>query len=534
VPDEPCPSLPTPVVLPDAATALQPSFAELDALLTAQTREGKVPAFISVVVYDQQLLWSKGYGLQNFTDPSSPPPSADSIIRIASLTKLMTTELLLSMVADGIVDMESPIDKVLPGFSMRILPNQYFKNARPITLRALASHLGGLPREQPCAWGTCSEAEVLAALSEMYAIMPPDSVPHYSNLGFSLLGRGLEHAYAAATGAGKAGPSYEKLVEQRVWQPIGMSSSSFALNDTSLKRLAVGQADVGGGAAPLEDLTWDNPCGGAFVSGRDMARWMFFLFRSTELPTGSPAVAATGAPLDSSQNAFFQGATSVLPDGSSGFGLTWELNYSSVIPAWVYSKAGQLQGYRSQIALVPELKLGVFHIAMQSEVEDETVWSMSAIEMIAPALRDLLQQRAVPPVMPPNAARFVADFDGGVSVWVDGSGADQRLLIGPTPADRAVLVASRDRSRAGRKEHSLHGSGCQSSAIWPGDILWVHSVVDGASSSPALLTTTQNMGGDACRWLDDSSNGEIAYLRMDSATGKPSQMLFMGQRFCAK
>jgi len=77
--EEPCPSLPTPVVLPDAAEALGPALDAWDAFLAEQVAAHDVNGFVSIVVYDQQVLWSKGYGKQNFTDPNSPPPTADSI-----------------------------------------------------------------------------------------------------------------------------------------------------------------------------------------------------------------------------------------------------------------------------------------------------------------------------------------------------------------------------------------------------------------------------------------------------------------------
>jgi hypothetical protein len=388
----------------------------------------------------------------------------------------------------------------------------------------------------------------------MFTLYPVDTQAHYSNLGFSLLGRCLEHAYAQVhpTGGNKnnpdadvaAAPSYEQLVEQLVWRSIGMDSSTFALNETLLSRLAVGRNDEGE-AAPIADLSWDNPCGGAMMSSTDMATYMSWLFRTTQLPDPSPAAAKAGAPLDSSNNEFFQ-EISVLPDGLSGFGLTWELNYSTVLPAWTYLKAGELSGYRSQVALVPELKFGVFNIALQSSAPDPTVWAMEGIEKLGAALRDLLKVRQPAPAVPVGGQKLVADFVGGASVWIDGTAPNQRMLVGPTPAHRAAAAAAASSSMRAASASSRHhrrgvgasapnpGLTCQMDASWPGDLLLVTSIVGGASSaSPALRTVALGQEDLSCRWLDDGSMGELVYLTMDPKSGKPASLAFMGQIFCA-
>ncbi len=106
----------------------------------------------------------------------------------------------------------------------------------------------------------------------------------------------------------------ENLVNDRIFSAAGMESSSFSPSPEQLARLAVGR-DSEGQAAAISDLTWDNPCGGAFSTANDMGRWMSSLFRSTQLPSPSPS--AAGQPFNASLNEFFE-AASLLPDGISG------------------------------------------------------------------------------------------------------------------------------------------------------------------------------------------------------------------------
>lgn len=79
--DRPCPVLPLPVPLPDLAQQLASTIQEFDQFLARNVADNGITGFISILVYDQQVLWSNGYGRQNFTDENSPPPTKDSIGR---------------------------------------------------------------------------------------------------------------------------------------------------------------------------------------------------------------------------------------------------------------------------------------------------------------------------------------------------------------------------------------------------------------------------------------------------------------------
>lgn len=53
---------------------------------------------------------------------------------------------------------------------------------------------------------------------------------------------------------------------------------------------------------------------------------------------------------------------------------------------WTKSKQGELDGYRSCITLIDDLKLGIFVSALQSEVPEGSVWAIPAINILAPAI----------------------------------------------------------------------------------------------------------------------------------------------------
>ena len=103
--------------------------------------------------------------------------------------------------------MEDDVGKFVPFFHPRVP----YETSRPITLRQLASHTSGLPRENPCAHAilcpvpersqsgpNCPEDKVMFALMQMYTLEAAWQTPHYSNLGMSLLGRALGYAVNAS------------------------------------------------------------------------------------------------------------------------------------------------------------------------------------------------------------------------------------------------------------------------------------------------------------------------------------------------
>jgi CubicO group peptidase (beta-lactamase class C family) len=144
----------------------------------------------------------------------------DTMFEIASITKVLTGELLAIAIERGEVALDDPLGRFLP---LGDAP------AASVSLHSLATHSSGLPFEPTdAAW--VADAEVAFAarhnvlsstLEEMLELtrheaLTPSQTPVYSNLGAALLG----HALAAA-----AGTDYATLLETRVLEPLGMDDA---------------------------------------------------------------------------------------------------------------------------------------------------------------------------------------------------------------------------------------------------------------------------------------------------------------------
>jgi len=147
---------------------------------------------------------------------------ATKLYEIGSITKVFTALLLADMAAKGEVRLDDPVSKYLPAGALAD------HGHRPISLRDLASHYSGLPRlpdnlspkDMGDPYADYGEAQMLAFLKGWTPGRAPGAMVEYSNFGTGLLGYAL----------GRAGRKpYQQLVEERIFKPLAMTSSRFAI-----------------------------------------------------------------------------------------------------------------------------------------------------------------------------------------------------------------------------------------------------------------------------------------------------------------
>lgn len=192
------------------------------------------------------------------------PMAPDTLFDLASLTKLFTTTVLLSLVDEGALTLDTPIHPWLPSFSVGV--------RRSVSLRHLLTHTSGLPAwlELWTGWPDLESrrAAVLGAPLERGA----GAAFGYSDIGFITAGWLAE----AITGT-----PLSSLVDQRVCRPLGMVDAGF-LPDVSLRsRIAATEDESYAGRGMLRGEVHDENAwclGGAvghagmFATALDVAR----------------------------------------------------------------------------------------------------------------------------------------------------------------------------------------------------------------------------------------------------------------------
>jgi len=121
----------------------------------------------------------------------------------------------------------------------------------------------------------------------------------------------------------------------------------------------------------------------------------------------------------------------VLHDGNEAIGMPWEMKYihyqtyqNTQSGIWIKSKQGELNGYRSSVALIPEYKIGIFNVALQSEVYDSTVWTYTILNnMLLPFLDSTINEYDKPIYTLPNDYELlIGNYNGNITLYVDNDG----------------------------------------------------------------------------------------------------------------
>ncbi|MDA8020383.1 MAG: beta-lactamase family protein [Thermoanaerobaculia bacterium] len=206
-----------------------PPDAEIRALVEESVEANGVGMVVGVVDANGRRVFMHGRS----GAASDRPLDGETVFQLGSVTKPITGLLLSDIVARGEVSLDDPAAEYLPvGVTMP-------EASQAITLRALATHMSGLPSMpnnfdvagQPSPYEDYTVAELWDFLSTHELSREVGTEYGYSNLGVSLLGilLGLEK-----------GMSYEALVTERVLQPLAMTSTSITLSEDQMERLAPG------------------------------------------------------------------------------------------------------------------------------------------------------------------------------------------------------------------------------------------------------------------------------------------------------
>ena len=331
----------------------------------------KPPALILGVVSGGQTS-IQGFG--HTAGNSSEAPNANSLIRIGSITKAFTGQVLASLAADGVVGLADPLTKYVPKFAAPMS-----EGGRPIRLIDLATHSAGLPREVPHEPGPADDPFVNithGAFTAWFKANPllftPGTSILYSNFGFDLL--------AAALAAAARKP-YPELLAEWVLKPLGLSDTSFAPVAAQAGRIMEGH-NFDGKAMP-EALTGEVivGSGGLYSTAGDILRWL-----SWHLDRFSNE-RATERLIDHGAYLWRDGLHSVVGMDESGhmdaMGLAWVIMEPHGDRPLILQKAGGLQGSFSYVAFAPARDIGVFVAINSFDVAAATAMTKVANDLIA-------------------------------------------------------------------------------------------------------------------------------------------------------
>jgi CubicO group peptidase (beta-lactamase class C family) len=253
---------------PDRSRKLAAAFPEIERLFTASVERLHMPGAVMGIIVDGELVWLKTAGVRELKGRS--PVTADTVFRIASMTKSFTAMAILKLRDEGKLSLDDPVSRYVPALANLPYPT---KDSPELTIRHLLTHSEGFPEDNP--WGDRQLAQSDATMRAwMSAGIPFSNAPgvafEYSNYGFAILGQVVARA---------SGRVYDEYVRDRILLPLDMRASTFEMAAVPREHIAFGYR--------WEDNKWKDEqplahgsfgaMGGLWTSTRDLARYVAFL-----------------------------------------------------------------------------------------------------------------------------------------------------------------------------------------------------------------------------------------------------------------
>ncbi len=390
---------------------VQQSLNLLDLWLDAERDYEHMPGISAGVVYDQDLVWSKGYGYQD--RETRVVPSAQTIYSICSISKLFTSIAVMQLRDRGKLRLDDSVSHHLPWFSIK----QVYPDGPAITIEGLLTHASGLPREADWPYWTGPDftfptrEQVIQQLARQQTLYPAETYYQYSNLGLTLAGEIVQQA---------SGQPYAEYVTQHILTPLGLASTTPEVPAGERgRRLATGYGALTRAGTrttlPLFQARGIAPAAGFASTVEDLARFAEWQFRL--LSRGGTEVLAANT-LKEMQRVHWT---------DTDWKTTWGLGFT----VWrnkdktFVGHGGSCPGYRTQVSLQTDDKIATVFMANALGISPQP-FTMRMYEIVAPALSAAKTTPGGGKQPDPSFAKYYGSYEqsfGGetaVFPWEDG------------------------------------------------------------------------------------------------------------------
>jgi CubicO group peptidase (beta-lactamase class C family) len=323
-------------------TATQAYITEL---IKHSMAKSKVTGLSIALVDDQRVVWSQGFGYADLE--RNVPATADTLYRVASISKLFTNMAAMQLTERGLLDIDQPVQKYLPAFAP---PSRQPHSV--ITPRQLMTHHSGLPRDKLKGFQTDTPepfSALVAYLNQGPTAYPANQTFAYSNIGITVLGDVVQTV---------SGMPFAQHMQQSVLTQLGMMDSSFSTMPSTSRRMSLGYKQ---GMVEKEWPLRDVPAGGLNSSVNDLSRFITMVLAKGTSGEKQVLKPETVTEMLRPQN------SAVPLDLNFQVGLGWMLSTvgkSTLQNAGpVAHHAGGIGMFHSQLYLLPQHKLGVVVLA---------------------------------------------------------------------------------------------------------------------------------------------------------------------------
>jgi CubicO group peptidase (beta-lactamase class C family) len=327
------------------------ALANLDPYIRASMATTKVPGLSVAVVYHDQVVFLRGYGVRKIGEPGKIDP--DTIFQLASFSKPIGTTIVAEVVGNGEVGWDTPIKTLDPSFA---LSNPSI--TEQLTVRDLLSHRSTLPADA----GDTLEAlgydrpEIIQKMRLLPLSGTFRETYTYTNFGIT------EGALAAVRPLGK---QWEDVAQELLYQKLGMTRTSSRFSDyvDRPNRAALHYLDAKGNFRNwfVREADAESPAGGVSSTARDLAQWLRLqlaggswngqqivdhaALEETHKPQVCQAAQQTATGWTCPQNAYY--------------GLGWDVAFRPTGEKMVSHSGAFLSGAGTTVYMIPSLDIGI-------------------------------------------------------------------------------------------------------------------------------------------------------------------------------
>ncbi len=297
-----------------------------------QMTEWSVPGLTVGILIDGEVQ-TAAFGVANANTGVETCP--ETLFQIGSISKIFTTTLIMTLVEEGKVFLDTPVISYVPD-----LPLVDASARETITLRHLVTHMSGFygDRFDDQGRGDDALARAVAAFGDLPQQTAPGELWTYCNAGFDLAGRIAE----VVTGQG-----FEALMRERVFGPLGMERATYFPDEAILHSVAVGhvKSETGSGievARPWPIPRRSGPAGAISTNVEELLRFARMHLQNGELD---------GARIISADSARVMRAFEVEADAFRTWGLGWSRR--EVGGVQLIEHNGATNGFTARLTTIP-------------------------------------------------------------------------------------------------------------------------------------------------------------------------------------
>jgi CubicO group peptidase (beta-lactamase class C family) len=340
-----------PPAIAASAPAVDVRLDGFDAYMEKLVHDWNVPGIGVAIVVKDQVVLAKGWGYRDYG--KKLPFTAQTVVPIASNTKLFTAVATGTLVEEGKLSWDEPVKKYVPAIEF----HDDLLNAT-VSIRDMLAHRTGITRHDSIWYKSdFTRQELFERLKYLEPKVPIRQVFLYNNMMYAGTG------YIDELLSGK---TWEALVKERILDPLGMTSTVFTIDELV--------------AAPDHGVPWTErrdsfelyeipyyreahgvgPAGAINSNLDDLTKWLRALMNDGKLgdrqalpaavlkETLAPAIALPNATLET------RGWGELL---NSAYGMgRWTASYRGHLIAY---HGGDINGFHSQVAMMPTDGIGV-------------------------------------------------------------------------------------------------------------------------------------------------------------------------------